>query len=172
MIINLKTFVQIFSIIVINLIYFPKIAHAQSAIDYFQKGNFSEAIALWNIELENYSQTKDRHSEIKIRLNLTQAYNQLGLYRLANKQISESIYLAEKDNEQELIAIAYTLQGDTYQIEKKWEESIESYQKSLELLTDSEWQFATYNSLVQAYESYSEELARKAEIVEKQKKQL
>ncbi len=165
-----KLFFNLISIaIIINSFIFPEIAKSESAMSYFQQGNFSKAVVLWKEELENYQKQNHPEAQIKIHLNLVQAYNQLGFYRLAHQDNSEALKLANNHNFEELKAIAYTLQGDTYQIEKNWEQSIAAYEKSLKFVQNSQWQIATYNSLVKAYQSYAQELEKKAEIIKKQK---
>jgi len=99
---------------------------------HFEKEEFTKAREYYEKRIEIYEKAKARYSQIAGTYNLIWTYIELGEIEKAKALIDKYCEFALEVKEKERLADADALKGMLFRAQKKWEESIEHFEKSLQ----------------------------------------
>src|SRR5262245_6522160 len=92
----------------------PAARQMEQGLSSFQRGNFEQAVVSWTEAARLYeAEQKPREQTIAL-IHLAQAYQSLGQYKDALKNLEAALALAEKSGDRRQIALALGTIGDVY----------------------------------------------------------
>jgi CHAT domain-containing protein/uncharacterized protein HemY len=103
----------------------------QTGKQYYQSGQYANAIATWQQAADIYAKQGDRLNQAIVLQNLALAHQQLGQWKQADPALAISLEILQSEPQQpKLLAQALNIQGNIQLAQGKTQEALETWQKS------------------------------------------
>ena len=103
----------------------------QTGKQYYQAGQYAQAIANWQQAANIYAQQGDRLNQAVVSQNLALAHHQLSHWQEAEQLILRSLEILQANSQQpQLLAQAFNIQGSIYIAQGKAQDALATWQKA------------------------------------------
>lgn len=99
---------------------------------HFRHGDFEEALASWNLALEEYRRTEDKNAQARVLQHKAEAYLAIGQYYKAISHLRSALSLAEATGNELLAAQVAGSLGTAYLLSNRTDDARELLEKSVE----------------------------------------